>query len=186
MEEKYFIIDVKNQKCGPFTEDELNDIGLYQDSLILCSDWQGQKPLNQIPELAKVNRKNTSIMTSFPDYGKPQIKQKDIEVLVNPYTFKRKKIKIITVSWLFFHLMALILSSIGIQNKEESDSYDKFWPNVRFFEEGDWHPTNEEPFNRRWYEFQGVFFEYDISEFSIYILLFGFIWFLLFTKNQKS
>ena len=82
--------------------------------------------------------------------------------------------------------MALVLSSFGIQNKEKWDSYDKFWPNVRFFHEGDWHPTNGEPYNRPWYEFQGVFFEYDISEFAVYILIFVFIWFLLFTKNQKS
>ena len=136
--------------------------------------------------MAQITRKTTSIVTSFPNYGKIEIKKKEIMIWVNPYSIKRKTIRIILVSWLFFHLMALILSSIGIQNKEKSDSHDKFWPNVRFFEEGNWHPTYGEPYNRPWQEFQGLFFEYDLSEFAIYILLFGFIWFLLFTKNQKS
>lgn len=193
MEEKYFFIDVKNRECGPFTEDELNDVGLYEDSLIFCADWNERKPLNKIPELSHIKRKPESIKPHNSNYGKnlilitqPITETKENEELANPYSFKRKKVRIVVVSWLFFHLMALILSSIGIQNKEKYDSYAKFWPNVKFFVEGDWHPTYGEPYNRPWQEFQGLFYEYDTSEFVIYTLLFGFVWFLLFTKNQNS
>jgi len=69
MEEKYFIIDSKNKECGAFTEAELNDIGLFEDSLILCSDWSERKPLNQIPELSHIKRKDESIFSLNEFYG---------------------------------------------------------------------------------------------------------------------
>ena len=191
MEEKYFIIDIKNRECGAFTEAELNDIGLYEDSLIFCADWSERKSLNQIPELSHIKRKPESIKPYNSDYGKnlilitqPITKTKENEELVNPYSFKRKKVRIVVVSWLFFHSLALLFSIIWEQSNEHSLS--KIWPFVRFFVDGDWHPLRAAPYNRPWQEFQGIFKDYEFSDFLLYNLIALFVWFLLYTKKQKS
>lgn len=193
MEEKYFIIDIKNRECGAFTEAELNDIGLYEDSLIFCADWSKRKPLNQIPELSHIKRKPESIKPYNSDYGKnlilitqPITKTKENEELVNPYSFKRKKVRIVVVSWLFFHVMALILSNIQIRFFNKNSVWHKsleqlnhFWPFVDFYSKhygiDDWN-----------FYFNGIFYYYDISEFLLYNLIFGFVWFILYTFKQKS
>lgn len=185
MEEKYFIIDNKNQKCGPFTADELNDIGLFQDSLILCSDWQGRKPLNQIPELSHVIRKNTSIFSSFPNYGKTEVKKIELKVFT-PYTFKNKYFRVSVVCWFFFHLMALVLSQLKISffNRnnvwhELTNQTSKVWPFVDFYSIHYGIDDRNEYFN-------GVFYFYDLSEFIIYSLIGLFVVFLLITINQNK
>jgi hypothetical protein len=193
MEEKYFIIDVRNRECGPFTEDDLNYVGLYEDTLIFCADWNERKPLNQIRELDHIHRKSESIKPHNSNYGmnlilitKTSTEIKENEEFVNPFSFQSKKVRIVVVSWLFFHSIALLFSSIGIQNDERGESYDEVWPYVNFFKEGEWHPLFGSPKNRPWYDFQGVFYQYDISEFIFYNLSALFFWFLFYTKNQKS
>ena len=191
MEEKYFIIDVKNRECGPFTEDELNYIGLYEDSLIFCVDWNERITLKQIRELEHIHRKFESIKAYNSNYGKNLIitrkstETEANEVLANPYLFKRKKVRIIVVSWLFFQLIALILSKLNIRLFDYSDSNSLFdsnseiWPFVDFISVHYGRIESHEIFN-------GIFYFYDISEFILYNLIFGFIWFILYTKNQKS
>jgi CRISPR/Cas system-associated protein endoribonuclease Cas2 len=192
-EELYFFVDEKSRECGPFSEDELNYVGLYEDSLIYRTDWNERKPLNQINELKHISRKNESILQKFPQYGTKVLEKRSAEneiteknVDINPYSPKKKNIRILTVSWLFFHCIALLFSSIEIQNKERGDSYGDFWPFVDFLKAGEWHPLYGAPYNRPWNEFQGLFYEYDLSEFAFYTIVFVFIWFLLYTKNQKS
>lgn len=191
MEEKYFIIDVKNRECGAFTEAELNDIGLFEDSLVFCSDWSERKPLNQIPELSHIKRKPESIKPYNSNYGNNLIlitrsisETNENEAFVNPYSFKRKKVRIVVVSWLFFHSLALLFSMIWEQSNEHSLS--EIWPFVEFFEDGDWHPLRAAPYNRPWQEFQGIFKDYEFSEFLLYNLIALFVWFLLYTKKEKS
>ena len=191
MEEKYYIIDSQNRECGAFNEDELNYVGLFEDSLIYCLDWSERKPLNQVAELNHIKRKQQSIKQHNSDYGKNLIlikhsitERNENEELVNPYSIKRKKVRIVVVCWLFFHSMILLMSSIGIQNESRFDSTDKFWPFVNFFVEGDWHPLYHPPFDRVYYNFNGLFYNYDFSEFISFNLVFSFVWFLLFTKKQ--
>ncbi len=192
MEEKYFIIDVKNRECGPFTEDELNDIGLYEDSLIFCADWNERKPLNQIRELDHIHRKSESIKPYNLNYGKnlilntkPNTKINENEEWENPYSLKRKKVRIVLVSWLFFQLIALILSKLNIRLFDYSDSNSLFdtnseiWPFVDFISVHYGRIESHEIFN-------GIFYFYDISEFILYNLIFGFIWFLRYTNKQTN
>ena len=190
MEEKHFIIDVKNRECGAFTEAELNDIGLFEDSLVFCSDWSERKPLNQIPELSHIKRKPESIKPYNSNYGKnlilitqPISETNENEALVNPYSFKRKKVRIVVVSWLFFHVMALFNNSI-LNNYERVTTYS----DVNYFivdaKKVIW------PFGTIYNHYHELEFSllrgYDKTEFFGYNLIFCFIWFLLYTKKQKS
>jgi hypothetical protein len=191
MEEKYFIIDYKNKECGAFTEDELNYIGLYEDSLIFCAEWSERKPLNEISELSHVIRKNESILTINSQYGKnivllnpPKVEYKEEKEWMNPYSLKNKRFRIIVVSCLFFHLMALFFNTLLVQEKYVSVytgvgfiSYtvrDIIWP----FE------TISRGYDGE-YQFS-LFSGYDKTEFIGYNLIFGFIWFLLYTNKQKN
>lgn len=190
MEEKYFIIDVKNRECGPFTEDELNYIGLFEDSLIFCADWSERKSLNQISELSHIKRKTESIKPYNSDYGKNLIliaqsinETKENEELVNPYSFRRKKVRIVVVSWLFFHVMAFFYTSI-LNNYKTVSTYsdvNSFSIDVKRII---W------PFGTIYKHYHDLDFSllrgYDKTEFFGYNLIFCFIWFLLYTKKQKS
>ncbi len=190
MEEKYYIIDSQNRECGAFTEDELNYVGLFEDSLIYCLDWSERKPLNQVAELNHIKRKQQSIKQHNSDYGKNLIlithsisKSNENEELVNPYSLKRKKVRIVVVSWLFFHFIALILSKLNIWFFDYSDSdslfetNSKIWPFVDFISKHYGSIESHEIFN-------GIFYFYDFSEFILYNLIFGFIWFLLHENKR--
>jgi len=190
MEEKYYIIDSQNSECGAFTQDELNFVGLFEDSLIYCLDWNGRKPLNQVTELSHIKRKPESIKPYNSDYGKNLIlithsisKSNENEELVNPYSLKRKKVRIVVVSWLFFHFIALILSKLNIWffDYSYSDSLfetnSKIWPFVDFISKHYGSIESHEIFN-------GIFYFYDFSEFILYNLIFGFIWFLLHENKR--
>jgi hypothetical protein len=187
MEEKYFIIDIKNRECGPFTEDELNDIGLYEDALIFCTDWKERKPLNQISELAHIKRRNESILIINSKYGKnivllnpPKVEYKEC---INPYSLKNKKFRIFTVSWSFIHLMALFYNTLLVQKKYVYvyNGIDTFSYSLR---EIIW------PFETVYRYYDGYNFSlfrgYDKTEFIGYNLIFGFIWFLLYSNKQTN
>jgi len=193
MNDKYYIIDKNNRECGPFNEDELNYLGLHFDSLIYCSDWECRRPLNEISELAEINARNESIFSINPQYGNQiipkntiKVEKIDEEVNVDKYSYKNKKVRLFLVSWLFFHLVALILANFGIQNSATYNTYNNFWPFVNFITTRKSPPSFSEPYVRVHTTFEGVFYQYDISEFSIYILSTSFIWFVLYTINQRK
>jgi hypothetical protein len=68
-------------------------------------EWNGRKPLNQVTELSHIKRKPESIKPYNSDYGKNLIlithsvsKSNENDELVNPYSLKRKKVRIVVVS----------------------------------------------------------------------------------------
>jgi hypothetical protein len=193
MEEKYYIIDEKNRECGAFTEDELNDVGLYEDSLIFCPDWSERKPLNQITELAHIKRKNESVFSLNEYYGQyiTTLKQtakntnqpEKIKEWENPFSFKKKKVRIVVVSWFILHLWAFFIKQIAFKTTQEW-VYSTYYPYSKDIRRIIW-PFNNIYSRRGNLEFE-FFRGYDLTEFFGYNLLFIFIWFLLFTKNQKS
>jgi hypothetical protein len=193
MEEKYFIIDIKNRECGAFTEAELNDIGLFEDSLIFCSDWSERKPLNQIPELSHIKRKEESIFSLNEFYGQyiTPVKQisKDANISKqkketgNPFSFKKKNVRIVVVSWFFFHIMALFYNSI-LRLHDKVYVYKNGWSSNYLVRDVIW------PTKIIYKQYDGLHFDlfrgYDKSEFIGYNLIFGFVWFILYTFKQKS
>jgi hypothetical protein len=193
MKDKYYIIDKNNRECGPFNEDELNYLGLHFDSLIYCSDWECRRPLNEISELAEINSRNESIFSINPQYGNQiipkntiKVEKIDEEVNVDKYSYKNKKVRLFLASWLFFHLVAFILANFGIQNSAKYNSYNNFWPFVNFITTKESFNLYPEPHLSNHQTFEGIFYQYDISEFSIYILSASFIWFVLYTINQRK
>jgi hypothetical protein len=141
-------------------------------------------------QIIAIKRKPESIKPYNSDYGKNLIlithsisKSNENEELVNPYSLKRKKVRIVVVSWLFFHFIALILSKLNIWffDYSYSDSLfetnSKIWPFVDFISKHYGSIESHEIFN-------GIFYFYDFSEFILYNLIFGFIWFLLHENKR--
>jgi len=188
MEEKYFIIDVKNRECGAFTEAELNDIGLFEDSLIFCADWNERKPLNQIPELSHIKRKPESIKPYNSNYGKKIIPKHPLskpinEEMFNKYSIKCKKTRILVFTWMMFHLWAYFFKQIAYSTSSER-LYFRFYSSNVDIRKIVWpfYCVYDNGVNLKFELFRG----YDLTEFIGYNFAFIFIWFILYTKNQKS
>ena len=153
---KYFILSGKEQK-GPFTIEELKKLGVTNDTLCWFEGTENWKKINEVPELKEL------LIESLSPPPPPA------EYLNENQTRSKGGIKKLSY-WIAFHLFALIFSYTGLKifNDGRSGSRyetNEFWPFIDFTYK----------VNSSWFvneigkiKFNGLFFQYDWSEFIIY------------------
>lgn len=163
------------EKHGPFTIEELKEKHITKQTLIWLEGEIEWHPL-------------TSFLSLYEEL-KPHLKQdvKQEPITVPPPLPKinhpRSKINpVIPISiWTIVHLFALLMSYTGVMffNVETPPDKDKFWPFVDFKETYYSRPADASSAPGASYraekntEFNGVFYQYDLTEFALYV---GSVW----------
>jgi hypothetical protein len=151
MNKEYFYLSGKEQK-GPLSSEDLKNLNLSSSTLIWTEGLENWKPLSEIEELTS---------KSTPPPPPPSIEslqQSDKQSITSFKPTKREQIFLI--SWISFHLLALILSYTGIDffNKYKELRSETFWPFTEF--RGEFGGASR---------FLGIFADYDFTEFMVYV-----------------
>ncbi len=177
---EYFFLTGKDQN-GPFTIEQLESKGLTNETLIWTEGMETWQKLKDIPELAQTI-KPKSVPPPPPSYTDDKISRTEVSGQLKVTTEKtpnptleaikpNKKTLTWLIIWCSFHLFALLMSysQIDIFNDEGKPQSDKFWPFVEFTE-GYWGYENSYSYNEvRKTDFNGLFVEYDWTEFAFYV-----------------
>jgi hypothetical protein len=184
MVEYYYSIN--NTKFGPYSLEELVQQNLAPETLI----WHNQLPqwvkLSEIPELQKTlliktpppipdkNEKDAptfAAVTSVPASTPPSA----FVLTVKRYRW--------VIAWCIFHLSALFLSysEIKIFNDTGEPKTEKFWPFVKFT-----FPYFIPDDNATYVKFNGIFTQYDWTEFSFYVGIVLFFIILMHVYRKSS
>lgn len=190
---EYFFLTGKDQN-GPFTIEQLEGKGLTNETLIWTDGMENWQKLKDIPQLAQTIKPK-----SFPPPPPPdtdvKISKTEVsgqlkvttEKIPNPVLEAIKPNKK-TLTWLMvwcgFHLLALLMSysEVDIFNDSGNPRTDKFWPFVDFTHDeyseefyrrrsaaglgGSFSISNSEMYDK---EFNGIFTDYDWTEFAFYV-----------------
>lgn len=188
---EYYYLTGKDQN-GPFTIEELMSKGLTQDTLVWSEGMGTWEKLEYIPDLIKyLNSKSTP--PPVPSYIIEEINNTETSEQLKEKAERTsgsikpsKKALTWLILWCTFHLFALLMSTseIDLFNNLREPRTDKFWPLVEFVEE-DAHFIPDDPFyysssrssgsgnNRipgKWEDdFNGIFVQYDWTEFAFYV-----------------
>lgn len=168
--ENYYIFDGKEQK-GPFT---LNELKLEKIQLNTLFWTQGMNEWDRFENNLDLWRllKNSNDPPSIPNN---LITATKIPKIAN-------KVKVFFISWISFHLFALIMSQSGVKLFGSGDpESEHFWPIVDFVDS--WKIYENKP---REYRFNGLFLDYDKSEFLVYIGVALFIITLSYILKSKD
>lgn len=181
---EYFFLTGKDQN-GPFTIEQLESKGLTNETLIWTEGMETWQKLKDIPELAQ-SIKPKSVPPPPPPNNDEKISKTEVsgqlkvttEKTPNP-TLEAIKPNKTTLTWLIiwcgFHLFALLMSysQIDIFNDEGKPRSDKFWPFVEFTDEYWGYENNYSYYGNnnqvRKTDFNGLFVEYDWTEFAFYV-----------------
>ena len=188
--DKYFYTDGK-QQYGPFTVEEIQSKDLSSDTLMWKEGLQDWIKAKDFPEF------QNSVSASPPPIPIPK---QTISL------DKKASRKFIVPKWLLiwsvFNLAALLLSysDIGFFNKEAcmgrhgQHDADKFWPfTVLEFESKD--PgvgsrglcgSTDEKYFGYYISYNGLFFNYDITDFALYVGGAFFIFILVRVTKQEE
>lgn len=201
MKKEYFFLKGIEQK-GPFTIEQLYDKELNYDTLIWTEGMENWAKLKDVPELVQILKPKCTPPPP-PMAAKTEITGRISVIKENNTgniirTNKSNLSKLIL--WCGFHLFALLMSysQVKIFNNSGEPKTDKFWPFVDFTEEyqevsakgRELHegkvlsvPSSEYWDNKQ--RFNGIFSEYDWTEFTLYIvgLL---IFYLLINMSSKK
>ncbi|MDP1811746.1 MAG: DUF4339 domain-containing protein [Sediminibacterium sp.] len=171
---EYYYSDGLNQ-YGPFTIDELKDKNVAQTTLIWYKGEDIWKPLQEYPEL----------MLQLSDYIEQPANASVPPPLPTVHRISHNKsgTLIFLYCWTAFHLFALLMSYSGIaifnQGIPESN---KFWPFIKIWEEK-WNGwAGRRPIGY-YTDFNGIFYNYDWTEFIFYV---GFAWIIFFIYSQSE
>ena len=211
---EYFFHNGKDQN-GPFTVEQLADKGLTNETLVWTVGMENWQKLKNIPELLHVLNPK-SVPPPLPSLDEQKIFKTEVSGQLNVTTEKvpnpvleeikpSKKVLKWFIAWCAFHLFALVMSygEVGIFNSGSQDT-SEFWPFVRiihFYEKTDYKPGGREIAwrenrifvgdlveTKKVTDFNGIFYEYDWTEFLVYVggALFVFFFSVLFKKNQSE
>lgn len=185
---EYFFLKGKDQN-GPFTVEQLADKGLTRESLIWTEGMENWQKLKDIPELIQ-ELKIKSVPPPPPSHKDENISKTEVSGQLKVTTEKtpNETLEAIkpsrqTLTWLIiwcsFHLFALLMSysQIEIFNDNGIPRTDKFWPFVDFQRDrysGIYQhmlDSTGKTFDQLRSEklFNGLFAEYDWSEFVFYV-----------------
>jgi|GEM_PF-1917975 len=180
---EYFFILGKDQS-GPFAIEQLADKGLTNETLIWTEGMENWQKLKDIPELAQT-LKPKSVPPPPPSDSDEKIFKTEVtgqlkvttEKTPNPALEAIKPNKT-TLTWLIvwcgFHLFALLMSysRVSIFNDGGTPRTDEFWPFVKIVQ-NNWHDS---PSGIRFKmsdlpdtSFNGIFYQYDWTEFALYV-----------------
>lgn len=185
---EYYYLTGKDQN-GPFTIEELMSKGLAQETLVWSEGMGTWEKLEYIPDVIHY-LKPKSITPPVPSYIIEEINNTETsEQLKEKAERTSDSIKPMTwlILWCAFHLFALLMSTSKIDpfnNLRGESRSDKFWPFVEFVEE-DARFIPDDPFyysssrsnesgnntipGRSEDDFNGIFAQYDWTEFAFYV-----------------
>ena len=86
--------------------------------------------------------------------------------------------------WIAFHLFALVMSHSGVAifNRSNYSNTSQFWPFTNFIYE----PIDVYVGAPRWWRFEGIFANYDWTEFAVYVGLWFLIIYLVHLRKSNS
>lgn len=184
---EYYYLTGKDPN-GPFTIEELMSKGLAQETLVWSEGMGTWEKLEYIPDVIHyLNPK--SIPPPVPPYIIDEINNTETSQQLKEKAERTsgsikpsKKALTWLILWCAFHLFALLMSTSKIDpfnNLRGESRSDKFWPFVEFVEEDarfipdDPFYYNESGNNRipgKWEDdFNGIFVQYDWTEFAFYV-----------------
>lgn len=179
---EYFFLKGKDQN-GPFTVEQLVDKGLTNETLIWTEGMENWQKLKDFSELTQI-LKPKSVPPPPPSDSDGKISKTEVsgqlkvttEKIPNPSLEAIKPSKTALtwlIAWCGFHLFALLMSysQIKIFNKYGTPQTDKFWPFVEFTYT-DRYFIEDSYRSGKWHEnvyFQGIFVDYDWTEFAFYV-----------------
>lgn len=196
----YYYLIGKDQN-GPFTIEQLAEKVLTNETLIWTEGMQNWQKLNDIPELFQII-KPKSVPPPPPSDTNEKISKTEVsghlkvttEKTLNP-ALEAIKSNQKTLTWIIiwcsFHLFALLMSysQIVFFNSGKPNTKN-FWPFVNYnscSDNPEWEVENIKKMNA-WYEicFEGIFADYDWSEFAFYVGGSLILYFLVKFSNIRS
>jgi hypothetical protein len=193
MKEYYYLIN-KDQN-GPFSFEELKDKALNAETYIWTEGMEKWERLKYIPELNELlaTKKGPPPppinISSATEITNNQLNSKDlVEQNIFP-TIEKRKLSQKTLKrffyWCAFHLLALLLSYSGVKYFNQnpclgsgyaSHEISSFWPitDIFRFESkdsslGGWCGYSDNKFFGYYVAFEGIFCNYDFTEFLFYV-----------------
>jgi hypothetical protein len=178
---EYFFLKGKDQN-GPFTIEQLEDKGLTSETLIWTAGMESWNKLKDIPELAQAIKPKL-VPPPPPSDTEEKISKTVVsgqlkvttEKIPNPDLEAIKPNKA-TLTWLIvwcgFHLFALLMSysQVEIFNAYGKPETDDFWPFVEIITTRHFiNPWTMEKTGETATEFNGIFVDYDWTEFAFYV-----------------
>lgn len=180
---EYYYLTGKDQN-GPFTIEQLADKGLTNETLIWSEGMENWQKLKDIPELAQTI-KPKSVPPPPPSDTNEKISKTEVSGQLKVTTEKtpnpaleaikpNKRTLTWLIVWCSFHLFALLMSysQIGFFNDSGKPKTSEFWPFVTYNSCSD-RPYWEAEYTRQgnWFKycFEGIFPNYDWSEFAFYV-----------------
>jgi len=187
---EYYYLENRNQK-GPFTVEEMRTQKLSGETLIWSEGMDNWQKLKDVAELFQEIKLK---IIPPPPPSEIEINKTEIsghlnvtsEKVPNPAVEKIKPSQnalIFIIIWCSFHLFALLMSysQIKIFNNHGTPSTSEFWPFVHYNNnhgELERDPNGEEytdentGLKERYskpHEFDGIFVDYDWTEFAVYV-----------------
>jgi len=185
---EYYYLEGEEQK-GPFSLEDLKSKGLTGETYVWSDDmdnWKKLKDLPDLQQLLKIKRTPPPPPPAEQLSSKTEVsghvhltKMKEPSVVVDTLKPTRKGLTFFLI-WTAFHLFALLMSysEIDFFNNEGSPRADQFWPIVEFQDcykqviHGNLNSIYVERIGKKIVEkchFNGVFVEYDWTEFMVYV-----------------
>lgn len=161
MAEFYYLDGV--ERMGPFSMEELKAKRLPPSTLVWNERMHGWTRMEEVPEMyGASNGQGPVAAPSSVAYHVPSIKKMaDRE----PFAVTLKRYRLV-IAWCIFHACALFFSTNEVKffNDTGQPRPERFWPFVKFTESY-FIPDN----NKTFVKFNGIFTQYDWSEFSFYV-----------------
>lgn len=186
MKEYHFLLG--REQYGPFTIEELSTKELTNETLIWTDGMENWQKLKDIPELVQM-LKPKSVPPPPPPETDEKMSKTEVSGQLKITTEKvpnaaieaikpNKKTLTWLVVWSAFNLFALLMSysQIEIFNDRGKPKSDKFWPFVEFQRDKygfiySWQLEGGKSYSdlRNAKAFNGIFVNYDWTEFAFYV-----------------
>jgi hypothetical protein len=193
MTNKYFFFLRGKDQYGPFSLEELVNKGLTSETLIWTEGMENWQKLKDLPGLAAAIKPKS--VPPPPPFDKDEtISKTEVSGQLKVTTervpnqtleaIKPNKATLIRlIIWCSFHLFALLMSysRVKIFHFGGKPRTDRFWPFVKIQEEM-WNTVDK----KYYIQFNGIFYNYDWSEFSFYVCGAIVIYLLVRISNKKE
>lgn len=190
----FYYLNGKDQR-GPFTHEQLIEEDINLETLVWSKEmdnWSKIKDLsdnysyikNKVTP-PKFNEDNDEIELTIDESFENKNLSEEKET-----TVKEDKSSKWLLMWISFHFLALVLATTGIRifNQWGKAETKEFWPFVEIFQtynlQTDYNYMTKDYNLERTTSFRGLFFNYDWSEFTVYVGI-GLMWFA-FRKMSKK
>lgn len=178
---EFFYLDGKDQK-GPFLVKQIANKNLTAETLIWTEGMDNWQKLKNVPELVHLLKPKS--VPPPPPSDQQKVSKTEVSNQLKGTTEKtpnpimegikpNRKALTRLIIWCCFHLFALLMSysEVDVFNNEGKPRSEKFWPFVEFTEQywgfGDNYSYTHKQVRKT--RFNGIFVEYDWSEFAFYV-----------------